>query len=190
MEEMSKTKKLRLLFLTTFSISATTNGGYAIVAAMKAKFVEKYKWFDEDEMLNLMSLGQSCPGPIAINTSVLVGYRVCGFIGALVTLFGTVLPPLVIMSVVSIFYKLIASNEYVRMLLKGMQAGVAALLVSIFIDMFINIKKKNSILSFVIAIFAFIFARYTDFSILYLAIICGLVGFIKTKLVLKEAKDE
>lgn len=188
--EMSKSKKLFLLFISVVGISATSNGGYAIVAAMKAKFVEKYKWFDEEEMINLMSLGQSAPGPIAVNTSVLVGYKVAGMLGALVTTFGVVLPPLIIMTLVSIFYKLISGNGYVKMLLNGMQAGVAALLVNIFVDLFINFKNKKSILSFILAIIAFIFVRYTDFSILYLAIICGFVGFIKTKIVVKELGNE
>lgn len=190
MQEMSRLKKLCLLFSTTFSISATTNGGYAIIATMKAKFVEKYHWFDEEEMLNLMSLGQSSPGPIAVNTSVLVGYRVCGLTGALVSMFGVILPPLAIMSLVSIFYRLIADNQYVKMLLKGMQAAVAALLVSIFIDLFINFKNKKSIFSFVLAVFAFIFVRYTKYSIFYLALICGILGFIKTRLLLKETNND
>ena len=185
---MSKLKRLWILFTTTFSISATTNGGYAIVAVMKGRFVEKYKWLSEDEMIDLMSLGQSCPGPIAINTSVLVGYKIAGLAGALVTLFGTVLPPLIIMSIVTFFYQYIAQNEYVKMLMKGMQAGVAALLVSIFIDMFMNIKKQNSIFNFVLAIIAFVFARYTDFSVFYLAIFCSIAGFIKAKHLIREVK--
>lgn len=185
---MSKLNKLWILFITTFSISATTNGGYAIVAVMKEKFVKKYEWLTEEEMMDLMSLGQSCPGPIAINTSVLVGYRIAGVIGAIVTMFGTVLPPLVIMSIVTAFYNFIADNEYVRLLMKGMQAGVAALLVSIFIDMFINIKKKNSIFYFILAIIAFLFVRYTDYSVFYLAIICGLLGYIKIKMTIREDK--
>ena len=188
--EMSKFKKLYLLFINTLAISATTNGGYAIIATLRAKFVDKYHWLDEEEMLNLMSLGQSAPGPIAVNVSTLVGYRVAGFSGALVAMFGVILPPLVIMTLVSVFYKLIADNEYVKMFLSGMQAGVAALLVSIFIDMFINIKNKKSILSFIIAIFAFIYVRYTSFSILYLALICAILGLIKIKLLQKEVNND
>ncbi len=188
--EISKTKKLYLLFTNTMAISATTNGGYAIMATLKAKFVDKYHFFDEDEMLNLMSLAQSAPGPIGVNIAVLVGYKVCGLVGALSSMLGVILPPVLIMTLVSIFYKLIADNQYVKIFLKGMQAGVSALLVSIFIDMFISIKKNKSILSLIIALFAFIYARYTNFSIFYLALICAILGLIKIKLLQKEVKND
>jgi len=186
--EMSKTKKLWTLFMTTFSISATTNGGYAIVAAMRTKFIEKYHWFEEDEMLDLLSIGQSVPGPIAINSSILVGYRVAGIPGALITTFGTVLPPLVIMSVVTVFYEFISTNQIVRLFMKGMASGVAALLVSVTYDLFKGVTKKKEILSYILMVFAFVFTQYTDYSILYLAIICAVAGIIKTELVVKEAK--
>ena len=109
-----------------------------------------------------------------------------GFLGGLVTMLGTVFPPLLIMSFVSVFYEMIAKNQYVRMYMTGMQAGVAALLVSIFIDMFINVSKKKSVLYSVLAVFSFVIARYTNISILYVALVCGIAGLIKTKMIGKE----
>ena len=186
--EMSKTKRLWILFYTTATISASTNGGWAIVAAMKEKFINKYNWLSEEEMLDYMSIAQSSPGPIAINTSVLVGYRLEGFVGALVTLFGTVLPPFAIMSIVTIFYNYIAGNTYVLLFMKGMQAGVAALLANVTIDLFTNIAKKKSVFYYILMIFAFIYNYFFDFSIAYLAIICAIAGIIKIKLLTSESE--
>lgn len=182
MENMSKLKKLWLLFINTFLISASTNGGYAIVSVMKTKFVGKYKWLQEDEMLDLLSIGQSVPGPIAINTSVLVGYRVAGVFGSLVTLLGTALPPLIIMCFVSVFYSLINTNVYVRAFMKAMQPGVAALLISISYDLFVGLKKNNNVIvSYILMVICFLIVEMFDISIFYIAILAGVSGFIYMK---------
>jgi len=188
--EVNNRKKLWTLFITTASISATTNGGWAIVAAMKDKFASKNHWIEEEEMMDLMSIAQSCPGPIAINTSVLVGYRIAGVAGGLLTLFGTVLPPLVMMSIVTIFYDFIAGNKYVEFFMKGMQAGVAALLVSITIDLFMNVAKKKDIFFYILMALAFIYNYFFDFSVLYLAIFCAVMGIIKTLMLVKKVEEK
>ena len=90
------------LFVSTFTLSAFTfGGGYVIVPLMRKKFVETLKWIEEDEMMDLISIAQSAPGPIAVNSSIIIGYRLAGIPGALVTTFGTVLPPMVILAVIS-----------------------------------------------------------------------------------------
>ena len=90
------------LFVSTFTLSAFTfGGGYVIVPLMRKKFVETLKWIEEDEMMDLISIAQSAPGPIAVNSSIIIGYRLAGVPGALVTVFGTVLPPMVVLSVIS-----------------------------------------------------------------------------------------
>ena len=175
----NKFAKLKGLFITTFLISASTSGGYAIVGMMKDTFVNKKKWLSEDEMIDLLAIGQSVPGPIAINTSVLVGYRVCGFIGAIVTMLGTTLPPLIIMTIVSFFYEQFKDIQVIRYIMKGMQAGVAALLVSITIDLFLNLTKQKSIVSYVLFIVAFILIRFTNINVFVVAIACAIVGIIK-----------
>jgi uncharacterized protein YqcC (DUF446 family) len=97
-----KAKILRTLFLSTFKLSACTfGGGYVIVPLMRKKFVEELHWIGEPEMLDLVAIAQSSPGPIAVNASILVGYHMAGVPGALITMLGTVLPPLGIISVIS-----------------------------------------------------------------------------------------
>lgn len=177
---MEKNRKNLLdLFITTFLISASTSGGYAIVGLMKDKFVNKKGWLSQDEMMDLLAIAQSCPGPIAINTSVLVGYRVFGMFGAIVTVLGTTLPPLIIMTVVSIFYEQFKDIKIIKDIMRGMQAGVAALLVNVTLDMFINLSKQKSILSYILFAIAFILIRFTNINILFIAIGCAIVGIIK-----------
>ena len=128
-KEMSRGRKLLRLFLSTLYISSFTfGGGFVIVTFMKKKFVDELHWIDEQEMLDMTAIAQSSPGAIAVNAAILVGWRVAGFIGMLVAVLGTVIPPMVILSVISLFYSAFASNEYVALVLKGMQAGVAAVL--------------------------------------------------------------
>ena len=182
-----KINRLWELFSTTFLISASTSGGYAIVGIMKEKFVNKKCWISEDEMIDLLAIAQSCPGPIAINTSILVGYRVCGLIGAIVTMLGTALPPLIIMSVVAAFYEQFKDIQIIKYIMHGMQAGVAALLVSVTIDLFTNLTKLHSILSYVLFVLAFILIKFTNVHILIVALGCAIAGIIKV-FTMKEEK--
>lgn len=183
----NKTKRLLELFTTTFLISASTSGGYAIVSIMKDKFVNKKKWISEDEMIDLLAIGQSTPGPIAINTSVLVGYRIAGVMGGIITMLGTTLPPLIIMLIVSTCYEAFKDNNIIRYFMHGMQAGVAALLVNVTIDLFLNLTKQKSILSYILFILSFIIIRYTNIHVLIIALVCAVAGIIKV-FSLKEDK--
>ena len=120
------------LFISTFTLSAFTfGGGYVIVPLMRKKFVETLGWIDEEEMLDLIAIAQSAPGPIAVNSSIIIGYRLAGIPGALVTTFGTVLPPMVILSAISQFYTAFRDNVVVSLVLKGMGIGVAAVIVDV-----------------------------------------------------------
>ncbi len=106
---MKKKKKIYwLLFSSTFYISSITfGGGYVIVPLMRKKFVENLKWIEEEEMLNLTAIAQSAPGAIAINTSILIGYKMAGYFGVLLTLLGTVLPPFTIISIIQLLINLV-----------------------------------------------------------------------------------
>ena len=183
---MKDTNKIWTLFITTAGISATTNGGWAIVAAMKEKFISKNNWIEEEEMLDLVAIAQSSPGPIAINASVLVGYRIAGIPGAFATLMGTTLPPLVFMTIITIFYDFFADNQYVRYFMHGMQAGVTAMIASVAIDLFTNIAKKKSVFYYSLMLIAFIANYFLKISILYIAIFVALCGIVKTCVLVKK----
>ena len=133
------------LFLSTFKLSAFTfGGGYVIIPLMRKQFVDRLGWLEEQEMLDLTAIAQSSPGPIAVNAAILLGYRVAGVPGAMVTMLGTVIPPLVVLSVISLFYDAFRSNLIVSRVMKGMQAGVAALIVDLIIDMCRMLLKERS----------------------------------------------
>ena len=103
---MDKKNKYWQLFLSTFKLSACTfGGGFVIIPLMRERFVKELRWIEEEEMLDLTAIAQSSPGSIAINASILVGYHVAGIPGALITVVGAALPPLIIISIISALKK-------------------------------------------------------------------------------------
>ncbi len=169
------------IFISTFTLSAFTfGGGYVIVPLMQKKFVSQYGWIDETEMLDLVAIAQSAPGPIAVNASIMIGYRLGGVLGALVSMLGTVLPPFIIISVISLFYKAFRDNYYVATMMKGMQAGVAAVIVDAVVKMAIKVGKEKSVLSYVIMIGSFIVAYFCDINIVFVILACAAIGMVAT----------
>lgn len=175
------------LFLSTLSLSAfTIGGGYVIVPLMRKKFVEKYKWIDENEMIDLIAIAQSSPGAIAVNTSILIGYRLSGIKGSLITIFGTILPPFVIISIISFFYMTFKDSLIIRNLMLGMQAGVSAVILDVVIGMIVNIFKGKSIFLIGLMVIAFVCTFFFKINIILIILFSGTLGlayyyFIKKK---------
>ncbi len=173
--------KYGTLFLSTLQLSACTfGGGYVIIPLMRRKFVEQLKWIDEQEMLDLTAIAQSSPGPIAVNASILIGYRIAGVPGALLTALGAVLPPLVIISVISLFYAAFRDNRIVSLVMKGMLAGVAAVIANVVIDLCRGILKLKRALPVLVMLGAFVAARFFNVNILLIILVCGLIGAADT----------
>lgn len=173
-------KKLKIywqLLRSTFVISACTfGGGFVIIPLLKKKFVNDLHWIDEKEMLDLAAIAQSSPGAIAVNASILVGYRTAGIPGALVTIFGTVLPPLVIITVISMCYTAVRDNAVIAALLKGMQSGVAAVIADVVISMGGDVIKGKKVLPIVIMGGAFIATYFFKVNVMYVVLVCGAIG--------------
>lgn len=171
----------RALFLSTFSVSAFTfGGGYVIVPLMKQKFVDSLHWIEEDEMLDIVAISQSLPGPMVVDASALVGYRLAGISGAMVALLATVLPPLVILSVISLFYQAFKTNRIVNAVLKGMQAGIAAVIADVVISDGIKICKTKSALSIFIMLASFCVIYFLNINVIWVILACGAFGGILT----------
>ena len=169
----------RKLFISTFLISAfTVGGGFVLIPLMKAKFVDEYGWLKENEALDLVSIAQSAPGVMAANSSIIMGYRMGGFLGSLTALLATVLPPLITLTVISYFYDAVATNPYVRMFLKGMQCGVTALLINVVLDLVIKQIKKRLALPLIIMAGAFIAAVVFKISIMQIIAVVAVIGFL------------
>ena len=170
-------KLLWKLFLSTLYLSAFTfGGGYVIVTLMKSKFVDEYKWITEKEMLNITAIAQSAPGAIAVNAAIVVGFRLAGFIGVLVAVLGTIIPPFIIISLISLFYEVFRQNQMITLLLGGMEAGVAAVVVAVSVEMaFGVIKEKDTILT-IMMFAAFIANAVFNISVIIIILISVLMG--------------
>ena len=141
----TRAARLRKLFLSTLYISSFTfGGGFVIVTFMKKKFVDELHWIDEQEMLDMTALAQSSPGAIAVNAAILVGWQVEELLGMLIAVLGTIIPPMLILSIISLFYNAFATNIYVALVLKGMQAGVAAVILDVVCDLGDKVVKSHS----------------------------------------------
>ncbi len=178
-----KRNVLGKLFFATLTLSAFTfGGGYVIVTLMKDKFVDEYHWIGEEEILDLVAIAQSSPGAIAVNGAIVVGYKLSGILGALVAILGTILPPFVILSVISVCYNVFRENFFVAQMLSGMQAGVGAVIASVTYDMAAPIIKERDPVSLCILCGAFLAACVLEIDVVYIVIACGLLGVIRTLL--------
>ena len=171
-------KKLWKIFWSTFYLSAFTfGGGYVIVSLMKKKFVDEYHWIEEEEMLDLVAIAQSAPGAIAVNGAIVIGYKLAGIAGILTAIAGTVIPPFLIISILSAGYQAFRSNQIISF--EGMQAGVGAVIASVTYDMGAGIVKKKDALSYVLMVGAFIASCIFEVNVVYVILICGIVGVLR-----------
>ena len=175
--DTNKRKKFIKLFLSTFKLSACTfGGGFVIIPLLRQKFVDELKWIDEQEMMDLTAIAQSSPGAIAVNASIVVGYHVAGVPGALISILGTVLPPLVIISVISFFYQAFRDNAIVNMAMAGMLCGVAAVIFDVVINMAKTIFKQHRILPILVMAGSFTAVRFFSVNIMFIILACGIIG--------------
>lgn len=186
---MNKTDKHLKLFTSMFTLSAfTIGGGYVIVPLMRERFVENLKWMEEEEMLDIIAIAQSAPGAIAINTAILVGYRILGLTGALLSLLGAILPPMIIMALIAAIYDLLKSNALVSAALLGMQAGVAAVIVDAVITFAKSSCKENKLIKLSLISIIFIAASFFKVNILILLLSSIGLGILQSLYGLKIKK--
>lgn len=173
-------KTYEKLFTSTFYLSAFTfGGGYVIIPLMKKKFVDDLNWIDETEMLNLAAIAQSAPGAVAVNASILLGYRIAGIKGALITVLGTVLPPLIILSVISIGYAAFRDNVVVNAVLKAMQAAVAAVICDVVMTMGSGVLKEKQVIPTIVMFGAFIANYFFGVNVIVIVLACGALGVLQ-----------
>ena len=171
--------KLWTLFKSMFVLSACTfGGGFVIVSLMKKRYVEELKWLDEDEMLDVTAITQSCPGPLPVNASVIIGYRMAGVVGSLTAILGTIIPPMVIISIISLFYNQFRTNPYIAVALQVMRAGVAAVIFDVVINLAGNVLKTKRILYIAMMVIAFVATYFLDISAMGVIIVCLCIGLI------------
>lgn len=187
MEKQRKKRKTSLwfrLFWATFSLSAFTfGGGYVIITLMKKKFVNEYHWIEEDEMLDLVAIAQSAPGAIAVNGAIVVGYKLAGIAGVILCVAAAILPPFLIISLISLFYDAFRQNQIVAWMLSGMQSGVAAVIVSVVYEMIGDLMRKDRRMeSALIFLGAFAANAWLKINVIYIILACIGIGLVKYKI--------
>ena len=176
-----KRKVLWRLFASTLYLSAFTfGGGYVIVSLLKKKFVDEYHWIGEEEMLDLVAIAQSSPGAIAVNGAIVVGYKLAGLSGTIVAILGTITPPFLIISVISVCYNLFKDQYLISEMLKGMQSGVGAVIASVTYEMGAGIVRGKNRVSILIMSGAFAASCIFEVNVIFVVIACGLIGVIRT----------
>lgn len=166
------------LFKSTFIISAfTIGGGFVIIPLLKAKFVDEYGWLNDKEALNLVAIAQSAPGVVAANAAISMGYRMAGFKGSMVALLATVLPPLITLSLISYCYDFFASNQYIQLMLKGMQCGATAIILNVALDLLLKEWKKKLLIPLLIIVGTFVANYFFDINLMYAILVDAIIGF-------------
>lgn len=187
---MKKSKHtLWTLGKTMFGISACTfGGGFVIVSLMKKKYVEELQWLEESEMLDVTAIAQSVPGPIPVNASVMIGYRIAGVKGSLIAVLGTILPPMIIISIISLFYEQFRTNPYIATALQVMRAGVAAVIFDVVIRLAGNVWNTKRILYIVMMVAAFVLTCFLDVSAMLVIITCLIIGLVDLAVTLRRER--
>ena len=174
---------LRKLFLTNLYLSAFTfGGGYVIITLMKKEFVDRFHWIDEQEMLDLVAIAQSCPGPIAVNGAIVVGFQMAGIQGLLISVLATVLPPFVILSLISLCYTAFRSNDYVGWMLNGMQSGVAAVIAQVVVEMTGGLVRDRRWLSILVLCAAFLASYVLEVNAALIILAAAVFGLLTRNL--------
>ena len=181
LQQLTKVQIYFELFKQIFVLSACTfGGGFVIIGMIRKVFADKLHWITEDEILDLTVIAQSTPGPLGVNMAVITGYRICGVPGALVCALAASLPPMLIISVISVFYNQFKDNRIIALLLQVMRAGVAAVIVDVVIDLAAKVVKTHRVLWIALMVAAFVALVVFKVNIIWLIMICGAVGLVSS----------
>ena len=184
-----KAKRCWTLFISSFVISAFTfGGGFVIVPLMRKKYVTKLQWIKEEEMLDITAIAQSSSGAIAVNASILLGYKIAGVLGVVCAVLGTILPPMGIIMLVSLAYDAFRTNEIVAVVLQGMQAGVAAVILDVVVQMIADVGRYKQPLAIAVMVVAFALNYFVKLNVMYIIGGCLVIGLIAIPLTARKAK--
>jgi chromate transporter len=182
--------KLRLLwqiFITFFKIGAFTfGGGYAMVPLIQREASEKNGWVTDEDILDIVAIAESTPGPIAINSATFVGYRACGVLGSVCATLGVVLPSFIIILTISGILRQFQENVYVQYAFRGIRAGVLALIVKAMWGMYKKCKKN--VPAYIVMVAAFVLVAFVKVPVLWVIAGCAVFGIVTYYAVEKEGK--
>lgn len=167
------------LFLNCLAISSfTLGGGYVMISLMKERFCDRLGWINQDDLTELMALGQSAPGALVINSCSIMGYRLLGLPGAICAALGTALPAIVLLMLVSVFYEFIRDNVYVSAAFRCMRGAVVAIVADAVISMAEPYFKNSNALYLAVMAMAFLLPVFLDVNVGIIIVFCALFGIL------------
>ena len=180
-------KKLWQIFVTFFKIGAFTfGGGYAMIPLIQREAVDHRKWVTEDDILDIVAIAESTPGPIAINSATFVGYRTAGVLGSAAATFGVVLPSFVIILALSFVLQQFQEVRAVQYAFRGIQAGVLALLFKALWTMYKKAPKGWA--AYVVMAGSFVATAVLNINVLFVIIGCAVFGLVTAMLAERRMK--
>lgn len=186
---MSKTNKIFKLFLTFFKIGAFTfGGGYAMIPLIQHEVCEKNKWITDEDILEIVAIAESTPGPIAINSATFVGYKICGFWGAFFATLGVVVPSFVVILCISYALNAFQNLKAVKYAFMGIRAGVLALVVKAFVSMYKKCPKNW--VSYTVIAFAMLIGIFTDINIFLVIIAAAVFGLVTYSVLRRRGENK
>ncbi len=170
------------LFITFFKIGMFTfGGGYAMIPLIEREIIYEKKWIDRDELLEIISISQMTPGPIAINAATFIGKKRYGILGSIAATLGVIAPSLLVIIIISAFCTKSFLNPTMQKLFIGLRAGIAALILSSVIKLSKNtlIDKFSSAIFLISLLGLILFNVSPIFLILFFGIGCIIFFTIK-----------
>ena len=180
-------KQLWSLFWTFFKIGGFTfGGGYAMIPLIQKEAVENKKWITDDDILEIIAIAESTPGPVAINSATFVGYRTCGFLGAACATLGVVLPSFCVILAISYVLQEFQELKAVQYAFNGIRAGVLALLFKALWTMYK--KSPKGWAAYVVMGAAFLMTAFLGVNVFIVILFCAAFGLITAALAERRAK--
>ena len=184
---MKKASLLWQVFLTFFKIGAFTfGGGYAMVPLIQREASEKHGWVSDEDILDIVAIAESTPGPIAINSATFVGYRACGIPGSVCATLGVVLPSFLIILAISGILREFQENVYVQYAFRGIRCGVLALILKAMWGMYKKCKKN--IPAYIVMVAAFVLVAFVKAPVFWVIAGCAVFGIVTFYAMEKEGK--
>lgn len=178
-----KTNKAHVLFELFFSFLKvglfTFGGGYAMIPIIEREAGEKRGWINQNELLDILAISESTPGPISVNSATFIGYKKAGILGAIIATLGLIIPSFVIILIISIFYDTLKDIHVINAIFKGVRVGVIAVLIYAIIKIASSIKfNKPAVIIFAITIIAYLLVSFFLIDIPALSIIFIVLGAV------------
>lgn len=172
---MNRIPKTISLFLTFMKIGLFTfGGGYAMIPLIHRETVDNKKWISDEDILEIVAIAESTPGPIAINAATFIGYRVGGFWGAFAATIGVALPSFAIITAISFILAEFQSIRWIQYAFNGIRAGVLALIVKALWSMYRQSPK--GIFAYIIMLGAFVVTAFLPVNVIFVILICAAAG--------------